>query len=209
MKHSIFVVASTVASIVASVSLVACAGPNSSGPERDPWAGYQGTYAGSARASVAPSLASESAASSEVVEPADADEPRAKPGSRSKAKVGVRAPASSKATIKEESISSIGVEALGNATAGLLGASVVSKDLVIGSRYELVEVQLKGATVQILRAATTPDADGPELDAPKARHNALSPTEEAWYDADGDVLVVVNSANKATSQKVLTTIVKR
>ena len=204
MKLAIIAIAS-----ISSLGLLACAGANQR-DAADPWAGYQGTHAATPRATGArgttettnedAELAQEPVAKSKA-KTTGAEEPIPSPAPASKSK-------SSKATIQDASISSIDVDALGEAAAGSLAATVVSTDTVVGPRYELVEVQLQGATVQIIRAATTPDAKGPEISAPKARQSELSKTEAAWYDAEADVLVVVNTAKKASSRKLLTAIVK-
>lgn len=184
---------------LASMAPLACAAQKSVGPDGDPWANYQGTYA-------APVRSGEAHASVPVEAP---DEERADKPASSKAKLAASTLATSKVTIQDTSITSIGVEALGDATARSLGVPIVATDVVVGPKYELVEVQLKGATVQILRAATTPDAGGPELSPPRARAAELSPTEASWYDADADALVVVNSPKKASSEKLLTTLFRR
>jgi hypothetical protein len=177
---------------LSSATFLACASSRSVVPDKDPWASYQGTYATSLQSG-----------DTHVATPPDVPDDERVAKSAPKTKVDPSAPEPSTALIQDASISSIGVTALGEASARSLGLAVVATDLVVGSKYELVEVQLKGATVQILRAAQAPNAAGPELAAPHDREGELSPTEAGWYDADADVLVVVNSAKRATSDKLL------
>lgn len=190
---------------ISSLGLIACAGLSANTPEKDPWAGYEGTHATVGRTSLTsasmPAPASASAPA-QLEAPVDAV-PVAMPTTKAKTAAAI-----SKATIRDESISSIDVDTLGEVTSGSLGGKVVSSEVVVGAKYELVEVQLKGATVQIIRAATKPDTSGPDLSAPKARHLELSKTEAAWYDADADVLVIVNSSKKTTSRKLLAVILE-
>ena len=73
----------------------------------------------------------------------------------------------------------------------------------------MVQIVLKDASVQIVRPAVSPDQAGPKLRSPKVRNDSLSSTESGWYDADADVLVLVQSTKAAKSKKALGAILKR
>jgi len=115
----------------------------------------------------------------------------------------------SKAKIKGESVSSVGADAVAGASKKALKSKVVSSNVITGPDYEMVQIVLKDASVQIVRPATTPDSSGPKLRSPKVRNDSLSSTESGYYDADADVLVLVQSAKAAKSKKALAAIVKK
>jgi len=193
-----------------SFSLVACGGATqeAKGPEADVWSGYKGTYAtpgdpnraSNAKATATSDKGKDSKAKADSKESADEAAPAAAaPASKKSA---------SKKTIKGESVSSITSEGLADAAKAALGQKAASGSITIGSQYEQVNVSLKGATVQIIRPAANPDPSGPAVSAPKTRSGELSKNDASFYDEDADVLVLVTSAKKGTSQKALGTLVK-
>jgi hypothetical protein len=115
----------------------------------------------------------------------------------------------SKTKIRGKSVSSVSPDALAGASKGALKSKVVSSNLIVGPEYEMVQVVLKGASVQIVRPATSPDQSGPKLRSPKVRNDGLSETESGWYDADADVLVLVQAPKSATSKKALKALLKK
>lgn len=115
----------------------------------------------------------------------------------------------SKAKIKGESVSSVGADAVAGVSKKALKSKVVSTNVITGPDYEMVQIVLKDASVQIVRPATTPDSSGPKLRSPKVRNDSLSSTESGYYDADADVLVLVQSSKAAKSKKALAAIVKK
>ena len=115
----------------------------------------------------------------------------------------------SKAKIRGESVSSVGVDALAGASKSALKSKVVSSNVVVGSDYEMVQVVLKGASVQIVRPASAPDQAGPKVRSPKARNDSLAATESGWYDADADVLVLVRASKAVKSKKALSSLLQR
>jgi hypothetical protein len=185
---------SLVVVLLSSATLFACGGASVDGEGAkgpDPWADYKGTFAtkGESHATAKPESKSKAKA-----EPGEQEAPK---------KVA------SKGTIKGESLSSIGVDALADASKGAFKSKVVSSNVVVGSQYEQVQVQLKGASVQIIRPAASPDPNGPSVSAPKARNGELAKGESGWYDEDADVLVVVAAKKKPTAQRALGTMLKR
>ncbi len=186
--------------------LVGCAGTNqeAKGPEGDVWAGYKGTYAtpadpNRAKTTAAKEEKSDGKAKAESKEAAEEAAPAAAAPVQKKI---------SKKTIKGESVSSITSEDLAAAAKAALGAKAASGSITIGSQYEQVNVTLKNATVTLIRPAANPDPSGPAVSAPKTRSGELTKAEAAVYDEDADVLVLVTSNKKATSQKALGSLVK-
>jgi hypothetical protein len=116
---------------------------------------------------------------------------------------------SSKATVKGESLSTIGDAALADASKSALKTKVVSTKIVNGAQYEHVKVQLKGATVQIIRPNPPGETGNGAVDAPKARSASLSKAEASYYDEDADVLVIVEAGKKANAEKALASIITR
>lgn len=131
--------------------------------------------------------------------------------SEAKEEAAEAAPAkkSSKATIRGESLSTISDAALADASKGALKTKVVSTKIVNGPQYEHVKVQLKGATVHIIRPNPGSETGNGSVDAPKARNGSLSKAEAGYYDEDADVLVVVEAGKKANAEKALASIVSR
>ncbi len=115
----------------------------------------------------------------------------------------------SKAKIKGESVSSVGADAVAGASKKALKSKVVSSNVITGPDYEMVQIVLKDASVQIVRPATTPDSSGPKLRSPKVRNDSLTSTDSAFYDADADVLVLVQSSKAAKSKKALAALMKK
>ena len=169
-------------------------------PESDPWAGFQGTYA-----DAAPQKSGK--AEKKVADAAPA--PKADKAKEEPAAAAAPAKKTSKMMIKGESISSIGSDALAAAAGSNLKSKVVSSDVTVGPQYELVSVQLKGQSIQIVRPAASPDPSGMALPGPKERNGELSKTESGMYDADADVLVIVNSAQKKVSKTSLGQLMKK
>lgn len=190
---------SNVVVLLSLFTLAACGGSSPGAKEPDPWADYKGTYAGPAEPRGATSVASGEGARHDA-----------------KSKTGPKehvdeAPAkkSSKATIHGESISTIGEGPLAAASKGALKTKLVASKVLVGAQYEELRVQLKGAAVQIIRPAATPDAGTAAVDAPKARSSALSKTQAGWYDEEADVLVIVEAGRKGAAEKALAAILTR
>ncbi len=194
---------STLAAAVLSSSLVvlACGGSTKvvNAPEADPWAGYTGKYVGDA-----------------VAEP-EAPKPskRAVAGAKTKqekvAPVAEEAPRSKKvssATIHGESLSSVGLDEIANASKTASKSKVVSTKYLVGPKYEQLQITLKGAAIQIIRPAANPAPDGPMMSTPKARNLSVSPKESRYYDPDADVVLVVTAGKKAGAEKLLSAILK-
>lgn len=185
--------------LLSSLSLFACAGTNKEAKsEADPWADYKGTYA-------QPS----SGARAEKAEKGDLARTDSKAKSEPQKEKAEPKKAASKGTVGGESVSTISVDSLTDASKSALKAKFVSNTVVTGAQYELVQVELKGAKVQIFRPAEKPSPNGPTVAAPKAKNGELSKNEAGWYDEEADVLVVVNAGKKGAAQKALATIVKR
>ena len=136
---------------------------------------------------------------------ASADDP--KPGKPDVAASGSHK--ASKAKIKGESVSSVSADAVAGASKKALKSKVVSSNVITGPDYEMVQIVLKDASVQIVRPATTPDSSGPKLRSPKLRNDSLTSTDSAYYDADADVLVLVQSSKAAKSKKALVALLKK
>jgi len=204
----------------ASLSLFACAGANEATHEKDPWGDFKGTYstpAGpkdkEAKAEAAPKEAKAKAEAAPKQEEKTAA--AAEDGSEGlpPAPITAAAPAEkkkSKGMVKGESVSSITVDALTDASkTSMPKAKFVSNGVVTGEKYEMVSVQLKGTEVKIIRPAEKPAPAGPAIASPKAKSGDLAKTDASYYDADADVLVIVSAGKKASAQKVLNSLVKR
>lgn len=199
---------SIVIALFVSLGLPACGGSvhhKDAESADNVWADYKGTYAtaaaprtSEARASASPKKADAPAAAtkakSDVVDPVVA---APTPPSSKKA---------SKATIHGESVSSIDLDALANFSKDALKANVVSTGGQVGPQYESVKVELKGTTVQIIRPAAIPNANGVAVPSPKVKKAALSKVDSGFYDEDADVLVVVTGSKNA--KKALGMLVK-
>ena len=172
--------------VVSSVVLSGCGAAQkqpASAPTPYDWSDYKGTFAQG---------------------PEDrtvAEAPKAKPKSEEKgdASTGASSTKVSKGTIQGESVSSVSVDAVTNASKTMLKSKVVSSDVIVGAEYEQVQVVMKGVAVQIIRPAANPDKAGPKVRSPKARNGGLLKTESGWYDADANVLVLVRATKKASS----------
>lgn len=197
-----------------SLGLVACAGGKKGAgadpkSEADLWAGYKGTYATSAapkvgEASAAPSTSKKAEAKAKTSEPVDAAEAEAE------ALLANSSKKSSRGMINGESVSTINAGALANASKTALKGKVVSSNALVGSQYEQLNVQLKGASVQIVRPAASPNATGPSIASPKTRNDAMSKADAAFYDEEADTIVIVNAGGKkAAAQKALSSLVSR
>jgi hypothetical protein len=193
--------------LLSSLGLFACARTNTEEAKTgaDPWADFKGTYS---------QPSGKTAEQTEKAEPAKKDskkDAKAKAESHEKPEEAA-APSkksASKGTVNGESLSTISVDSLTDASKGALKSKFVSNSVVTGPQYELVQVQLKGATVQITRRAEKPAANGPAIASPKAKNADLPKGDAGWYDESADVLVVVNAAGKkAAAQKALATLVK-
>lgn len=196
--------------------IVGCAGANEeTKKEKDPWSDFKGTYS-------TPAAPREKEAKADAPTKKDAKakaEPKeetAEDGSEGLPPAPIskeQAPTEkkkSKGNIKGESISSISVDALTDASkSSLPKAKFVSNGVVTGEKYEMVSVQLKGASVQIIRPAEKPSPTGPAIASPKAKSGELAKTDASYYDAEADVLVIVSAGKKASAQKTLNALVKR
>jgi hypothetical protein len=196
-------------SLLSSLSLIACAGAKgreAEGPETNPWADYKGTYAGTAEPREAKSEPKRDQAKAQAKAKAAEAKAEAK---ADKAEEPTAAKKASRGTIRGESVSSIDLDVLADASKAALKSKVVSRKYLVGARYEQIQVQLSGLSVQVTRPAEHPVNDGPTISSPKARNGELSKAESGWYDEEADVLVVVTAAKKGGSQKALGTLLKR
>ena len=190
-----------IAALLSSLVVVACGGAakkDAKAPEGDPWAGYTGKYAEPA---------------SGKSQTAKAEKPKAEPKTEKVAdkaadKTEEAGAHKSAATIHGESVSSIDLDTLGDATKTATKGKVVSTKYLVGPKYEQLQIQMKGMAVQVIRPAANPAPDGPSIASPKARNGGVSKLESGYYDADADVVVVVTATGKPAAQKVLGTIVK-
>lgn len=190
---------------IASAACGGAANKEAKGPEADPWAGYTGKYA------EPPSGSKPKEAKAEKTKAgAAAAKPSEKAAAADKAEESGGAHRASAATIKGESVSSVGLDAFADASKTATKSKVVSTKYLVGPKYEQLQIQLKGATVQVIRPAANPAPDGPAFSSPKARTSEVSKTDAGYYDADADVSVVVTGAGKkAGAEKVLGAVLKR
>ena len=186
--------------LLSSMGLFACGGANKTKEEANPWGNFTGKYSDHA----APREKSASAeAPKKAAEASNGEEA---------ATTEAAAPApkkASEATVKGESISSVSVESLTEASTSALKSQFVSNGVMTGPKYELVQVELKMATVQIIRPAEKPAPNGLPIPSPKAKNAELEANDAGWYDEEADVLVIVNAPKKAAAQKALGAIVNR
>jgi hypothetical protein len=188
--------------LLSACALGACGGAaTQEAKDANVWADFSGKYSSpagpsgnssTAKAEQARAKSKSAEAKEEAAEAAPAPAPAKK---------------SSKATIHGESLSTIGDAALADASKGALKTKVVSTKMVNGPQYELVKVQLKGATVQIIRPNPGSETGNGSVDAPKTRSASLSKAEASYYDEDADVLVIVEAGKKANAEKALASIV--
>jgi hypothetical protein len=189
--------------LLSSLGLFACGGANKSAKdEANSWGNFTGKYS----TAPAPRERSESAeASKKEAEPKADEEATATPTATGEV---ARAPKkASQAKVNGESVSSISVEALTEASTTALKTSLVSNGIITGPKYELVQVELKTATVQIIRPAEKPAPSGLPVPSPKAKYAELEPNDAGWFDEEADVLVFVKGTKKAAAQKALGAIV--
>jgi hypothetical protein len=197
--------------------LVACGGAaqNAKDQSSDVWSGYKGTYASAAskeagRTSPAPAAdVSKKDAKAKAETEETADDSATDDGATEPTPEATGSSKKSKASIGGESVSTIGEDTLASLATKSLKSEMLSSSIMVGAKYERVQVQLKGMAVTIIRPAATPNSNGPSVSEPKARKADLAKTETAYYDADADVLVVVNAPKKASAQKALGAILKR
>ena len=186
--------------LLSSLGLVACGGSNQEAKNGgDPWAGFKGTYS---------TPAPKGGEASEDGAPAHKEAKAKAEPKHEAAEEAAPARVASKATINGESVSSIDVDVLTDVSKSALKAKFVSNSVMTGPEYELVQVQLKGATVQVIRPAEKPSPKGPAIASPKAKSAELSKNDASFYDEEADVLVFVSAGKKAAAQKALGAIVK-
>jgi hypothetical protein len=190
--------------VLSTLVLGACGGAaTQEAKDANVWSDFSGKYSSPAE--------SRGNASSAKSEQARRDAKSSKAEAKEDTAEATAAPAkkASKATIHGESLSTISDAALADASKGALKTKVVSTKIVNGPQYELVKVQLKGATVHIIRPNPGSETGSGSVDAPKARSSSLSKAEAGYYDEDADVLVVVEAGKKANAEKALASIVTR
>jgi hypothetical protein len=196
--------------LLSSLSLFACAAATTEEAKSasDPWADFKGTYSQGAgktadntdEAKPSKKDAKKDAKAKSEPAPTEKTEEAAAPSAKK---------AASRGTVNGESLSTISVDTLTDVSTGTLKGKFLSNSVVTGAQYELVQVQLKGATVMITRPAEKPAPHGPAIASPKAKNAGLSKSDAGWYDESADVLVVVNAAGKkAAAQKALAALVK-
>jgi len=186
--------------LLSSLGLVACGGSSTEAKSGgDPWADFKGTYSTPAAAG---------ADKDEKGEPAKKEAKAKTEPQAEQAEEAMPAKKPSKATVKGESLSSVDVDVLTDVSKTALKAKFVSNSVMTGPRYELVQVQLKGVTVQVIRPAEKPSPNGPPIASPKAKSSELTKNDASWYDEEADVLVFVSARKKAAAQKALGAIVK-
>jgi hypothetical protein len=219
--------------LAASLGLFACAGTNeeakSAADDENVWKGYTGDYAASSAEFAKPTFSKSAAspmkrepkgeevAAPEKKEAAPAEKPAAKakeaPAPAVDEPVGggfvaAKKP-TSKGTVKGESISTLSEAQL---TAGALAAtkskSALSSGTMTGKQYEVITVETKKGTIKITRPAATPNPNGPAVTSPSNKLGDIAKNESAWFDEEGDCIVVVSSPKKASSAKLLNSIVK-
>jgi len=115
----------------------------------------------------------------------------------------------SKGTVKGESISTLSESQLAaGALAATKSKAAVSSGTMTGKQYEVITVETKKGTIKITRPASTPNPKGPEVTPPTNKLGDIGKNESAWFDEEGDCIVVVSSPKKASSAKLLNSIVK-
>lgn len=198
--------------LLSSLGLFACGDANQKAKnEANPWGNFTGKYSEPEAPRGKAAAKDEPKAEKAEDEPkAEAEEPAP---TAAAAPAAAPAPASSKkasqATVKGQSISSISVEALTEASTSALNSQLVSNGVLTGPQYELVQVELKTGMVQIIRPAAKPAPNGLPIPSPKAKNAELETNDAGWLDEEADVLVIVNAGKKAAAQKALGDIVKR
>lgn len=189
-----------VAALLSFFALAACGGAaTQEAKDANMWADFSGKYSTPAEPRGSSSTAKSEQAKRDAKAKTEAKEEAAESAAKK----------SSKATIRGESLSTISDAALADASKGALKTKVVSTKIVNGPQYEHVRVQLKGATVHIIRPNPGSETGNGSVDAPKARNASLSKAEAGYYDEEADVLVVVEAGKKANAEKALASIVTR
>ena len=191
------------------------------------WKGYTGEYSASSSEYAKPTFA-KAAASPMKRDGASADEATAeeKPAAKQAPKAAKQAPPpaaeeeekplftapkkpASKGTVKGESISSITVDQLGaGAMSATKSKTVLSSGTMTGARYEVITVETKKGTIKITRPAASPNPKGPEVTPPSNKLGDIAKNESAWFDEEGDVIVVVSAPKKKDAAALLNKIVK-
>ena len=184
--------------VLSSLGLAACGASNQETKSGgDPWSDFKGTYSA----------------------PAPKDDDGEPTGKEAKGRSNANAnqesaedaagkKVASKATVNGESLSSVDVDVLTDVSKSALKSKFVSNSVMTGPQYELVQVQLKGAMVQVIRPAEKPSPNGPAIASPKTKSSQLTKNDASWYDEEADVLVFVSAGKKAAAQKALGAIVK-
>jgi hypothetical protein len=214
--------------LAASLGLFACGGTTEeakSANDENVWKGYTGEYSASSSEYAKPTFA-KAAASPMKRDGASADEAVAeeKPAPKQAAKAAKQAPAeeeeekplfvpakkpASKGTVKGESLSSVSVDQLGaSAMSATKSKSVLSSGTITGARYEVITVETKKGTIKITRPAATPNPKGPEVTPPSNKLGDIAKNESAWFDEEGDVIVVVSAPKKKDAAALLNKVVK-
>jgi hypothetical protein len=193
--------------LLSSLGVIGCAGTTeeAKAPTAE-WSTFTGKYSGPLT-KVAENNKAEPAEVAEEAAPPPAASLKAKTAASDEA--AAKKASASKATVKGESLSTVTVETLTDATKGAVKQKFVSNGVVTGPEYEVVSVEMKTAKVQVIRPASSPTPNGPSIASPKAKQGSLSKTDAGYYDEEADVLVVVTAAKKGTAQKVLGSIVKK
>lgn len=195
--------------VVASLGLFACAGSHQEAKDADDqavWADFKGTYSQPAEPRATKAVAKKEAAPEAA--PVKAKEAPA-PAAEEPLAAAPVAPAkkSSKGTVKGESLTTITVDQLTDASTTLTKQKLVSNGVISGANYEVVTVQTKKATIKITRPSTS--TTGPQLTDPKSKIQNLDKTDAYWYDDDADTLIVVTgTAKKSTATKTLNALLK-
>jgi len=192
----------SVFALLSVLAITACGGAaTQEAKDANVWSDFSGKYSTPAE--------SHGSSSSAKSEQAKRDAKAKNAEKKDEAAEAAPAKKSSKATVKGESLSTISHAALAEASKGALKTKVVPTKTVNGPQYEHVKVQLKGATVHIIRPNAAGETGNGSVDAPKARSGSLSKAEAGYYDEEADVLVVVEAGKKANAEKALASIVSR
>lgn len=198
-----------------SLGLVACGGSSqdakSAADVQTDWSTFSGKYSETASPRSAKAEKAEKGEATKKESAAKAKESPADKVEEAPALPPAPAAKSSKGTVKGESVSSVSLDALGEAAASSTKAKVVSSGVVTGAKYETLTVETKKGTIKITRPAASPNPSGPDVASPKAKAGDVSKTAASWYDEDADVLVTVTApkGGKAAAQKTLGAVVKR
>lgn len=185
-----------VVALLSSLTLFACAGTTQEAKsEADPWADFKGTYSQTSSGTAEKTAAKSDGAKKDAKAKSAKETPKAEEKK------------SSKGTVNGESLSTVSVESLTDAAKSALKGKLVSNSVLTGAQYESVTVQLKGATVQIIRPAANPSPSGPAVPSPKEKSAKLGKNDASWYDEDADVLVFVQGGKKGSAQKALNAVV--